>query len=117
VTIASRTPEGDGFACRVCGTVDRIEPSPLTGDAVCPNCGGYLARLLGDIESVFGHPTAPLSLDTELETIVGYDSFDVAEWVWKWEEEFGVRTNEDRIAECRTLADLIGYLISLRDPQ
>jgi acyl carrier protein len=115
VPIASRTPEGEAFSCKVCGAVDRIEPSPSTGEAVCPRCGGYLARLLGDIDYMVGNPATPISLDTELGVIAGYDSFDVAEWVWEWEGDFGVRANGERVAECRTLADLICYLVSLLD--
>ena len=117
MTSASRTSEEDIRTCRVCGTGERVEPSPLTGDVVCVRCGACLTRLLGDIERVFGRPTAPVSLDTELEDVVGYDSFDVAEWVWKWEGEFGVRTDWARIAECRTLIELVGYLVSLRDAE
>jgi acyl carrier protein len=51
----------------------------------------------------------------ELEEELVTDSIDVAEWVWKWEEEFGVKVDMERVAERQTLADLIGYLISLHD--
>jgi uncharacterized paraquat-inducible protein A len=60
VTIASRTPEGDAFSCRVCGAVDRVEPSPLTDDAVCPRCGGYLDRLIAFIDAMPEPPADPV---------------------------------------------------------
>jgi thioredoxin-like negative regulator of GroEL len=40
--ISSRTPEGPGIYCPVCGTHCRIEPAMLTRDATCPRCGSLL---------------------------------------------------------------------------
>lgn len=40
--ISSRTPEGEPNHCPVCGKHVSIDPSPLFGDAPCPNCGHLL---------------------------------------------------------------------------
>ncbi len=71
MTVASRTPEGDAFSCRVCGAADRVEPSPLTGDAVCPRCGGYLDRLIAFIDAMPEPPADSVSLDTDVEAVAG----------------------------------------------
>ena len=42
MVISSRTPEGEPNQCPVCGKHVRIDPSPLFGDAPCPNCGHLL---------------------------------------------------------------------------
>jgi acyl carrier protein len=41
-TISSRTPEGRPGRCPICEAVVCIEPSGLTGDAPCPQCGQLL---------------------------------------------------------------------------
>jgi hypothetical protein len=42
MVISSRTPEGEPNQCPVCRKHVRIDPSPLFGDAPCPNCGHLL---------------------------------------------------------------------------
>ena len=42
MTISSRTPEGDPNVCPICGHDLRIEPSIITRDGTCPNCGCLL---------------------------------------------------------------------------
>jgi hypothetical protein len=79
VAVASRTPEGEPFACRVCGTVDRVEVSPLVQDAVCTRCGGYIAKFLGHFEQLF--PRQVVSLDEDLAKLLVQDSLAVVEWV------------------------------------
>jgi hypothetical protein len=39
MNIASRTPEGEGNHCGVCGNELILDPSRPPGDAPCPCCG------------------------------------------------------------------------------
>ena len=108
MTVASRTPEGDPFTCRVCGAVGLIEPSPLTGDAVCPRCGGYLDRVLAGFGDLLG---GTASLATRLDALPAFDSLDLAERV----ERLGGRAEWDDLARCETVEDLVRYLARLHD--
>ena len=111
MTISSRTPEGDSFSCKVCGATDRVEPSPLTGDAVCPRCGGYLAKFLGHFEVLLSRP----AIEAELAPLRNADSLDVMERVMLLEEDLGFQVNWDEVQRCRTVEDLVRYLAALRD--
>jgi acyl carrier protein len=115
VPIASRTPEGDPFSCRVCGAVDRIEVSPLVADAVCTRCGGYLAKFLGHFDERIGRGK-PIPLDADLAPLLAAeDSLDVLEGVMELEEELGVRMDFDEVQRCRTIEDLAHYLHRLNE--
>jgi acyl carrier protein len=113
--IASRTPEGDPFSCRVCGAVDRVEPSPLVGDAVCPRCGSYIARFLSRFDERFPSAPRPVSLDTPLAELADADSLDLVELALELEEEFGVTPTPEQLAECETVEDLIRSLTRRQD--
>lgn len=114
MAVASRTPEGEPFACRVCGAVDRAEPSPLTGDAVCPRCGGYLASVLARFDELLGG-AEPVTLDTGLDSLPNCDPYDWADRVEDLAEQLRVRPNWDELERCRTVEDLVRYLLELRD--
>ena len=111
--ISSRTPEGDWFACRVCGATGRVEPSPLTGDSVCPRCGVYLARLAARFDDVFGGKPG-IDVDARLAELMGRDSLAVVEFVMELEEEFDIQVDEHELARCETIADVVRYLSRLR---
>jgi acyl carrier protein len=111
--ISSRTPEGEWSSCRVCGAVERVEPSPINGDAVCPRCGSYLARLVRRFDDVLGGKP-PIDVDARLADLSGGDSLTVVEFVMELEETFGVILDDDELARCKTVADLIRYLTQLR---
>ncbi len=111
--ISSRTPEGDWFACRVCGATGRVEPSPLTGDSVCPRCGVYLARLVARFDDVFGGKPG-IDVDARLAELMGRDSLAVVEFVMELEEEFDIQIPDDQAEKIKTVADLIRYLARLR---
>jgi acyl carrier protein len=113
MTIASRTPEGEPFACRVCGAVDRVEVSPLVGDAVCTRCGGYIAKFLGHFDHL-GHRQR-IVLETDLAELLGGDSLDVVERMMELEEELGVMMDWDEVARCQTLEDLARYVSRLTE--
>ena len=117
MTISSRTPEGDPFACRVCGSVDRVEPSALTGDAVCPRCGGYVSRLLSRFDNLFPGQPGPIDLDTPLTNLMHGDSLDIVELVMGLEEEFGVTPDPDELSQCTTFGDLVRYLSGQGDAE
>lgn len=112
--IASRTPEGGAFSCKVCGAVDRVEPSPLTGDAVCPRCGGYLRSVLAGFDGLFDGPE-PVCLDTELESIPLYDRFDLAGRAEELGHKLGVRVDWNEFDRCRTVEDMVRFLASLHN--
>lgn len=42
MNVSSRTPEGNGACCPVCGHAVCVEPSQPTGDVPCPCCGTLL---------------------------------------------------------------------------
>lgn len=109
------TAEVDRLICRVCGAADHVEPSPITGDAVCPRCGGCLDQLLPGFADLFVGQSRPVSLATGLEVHPDYDSFDIAERMLDLEQHLGVRVDLDELRECETLADLVRYLSRLPD--
>ena len=63
MTISSRTPEGTPGRCPICGADVRIEPSNLTGDAPCPQCGALLWFKTG---------VAPRSVGVGLPSAIGF---------------------------------------------
>ena len=110
--VASRTPEGDAFSCKVCGTVDRIVVSPLVADAVCTRCGGYIAKFLGHFDGLLA---APIDLGTEIAALRDTDEFDVIERVMDLELELGLEVDWDEVRRCRTVEDVLRYVVTLRD--
>ncbi len=111
--IASRTPEGDAFSCRVCGAVDLLEPSPLAGDAVCPRCGGYLMSALAGFDDLLGGPEA-VTLDTDLNAMESCDIYDIAERLEALEQRHRWQVDWQTFQECRTVEDLVRFLASVR---
>ena len=102
-TISSRTPEGDGYLCPICGKMAALEASPGSGDVPCPSCGHLLWWIrdrLGIMESVLE------SLQLTMEAI-GKDSLDFVELVMELEEEFEVTIPDGEAERCRTIEDLI----------
>jgi acyl carrier protein len=109
MVISSRTPEGEPGRCPLCGSDVRIEPSPLFGDAPCPNCGALLWFVGGSDESrlFFEYVAAEVIRERVLEILaaemrrskheleanpprvedVGLDSLELVELMMELEEE------------------------------
>src|SRR4051812_15840255 len=90
--ISSRTPEGFGSRCLLCGAKTNIDYS-LAGDATCPSCGCLLGRSAADFEAlrkafaeVLGVDPEKIAPETSL-SLAG-DSLDMVELVMELEEEF-----------------------------
>ncbi len=114
MVISSRTPEGEGNTCQVCGKRFVLEPSTPAHDAPCPHCG-TLAWFLSadanvedadfdrdpDLAAAFRsiHPTmAPVPLAIELPEAV----VDSRAYRWgRWLKPFVVRWSPRRRAHAR----------------
>jgi hypothetical protein len=107
-TISSRTPEGSPNRCPVCQGEVRIEPSKLSGDAPCPNCGCLLwfVALSSNEQMFFEHEKVRERIIEHLVNNLGVarealesrsleelkiDSLDIAELMMELEDEFGTR--------------------------
>jgi hypothetical protein len=109
MTISSRTPEGQPNHCPVCDANVCIDPSPLFGDATCPNCGSLLwflnverqshvfdrsrsrgirDRVIAIVARQLGVNPDEIAEDTSFVTDLGADSLDTVELVMELEEQF-----------------------------
>lgn len=116
MTISSRTPEGSPGKCPLCQADVVIEPSILTGDAPCPQCGHLLWCVqLNDQAHCFDQQTAAVKRPRVLEVIAQQlgvepdrfenaphllrelhaDSLDMVELVMELEDELVVELHED----------------------
>ena len=106
-TISSRTPEGDGYRCPICGKVDALRTSAGSGDSVCPSCG----HLLWWFRDRLGESTTTtLEIIQSLELAadeIGKDSLDLVELVMELEEELDLKIPREELERCRTIKDVI----------
>ncbi len=107
MVISSRTPEGEPNHCPVCGKSVRIDPSPLFGDAPCPNCGHLLwfyrsgaetristwegseelrERVIEAVANRLGIAPEEVTLDPPRLQKLGLDSLELVELVMDLEE-------------------------------
>jgi hypothetical protein len=80
-TISSRTPEGDGYLCPICGKRAALEASAGCRDAPCPSCGALLYEIRDRLD-ITGDYLDSLQLTMEA---VGKDSLDFVELVMEFE--------------------------------
>ena len=112
MTISSRTPEGQPNHCPICDADVLIEPSPLFGDATCPNCGNLLwflnlqsqphvfprstsrrirDRVIAIVASQLGVDREKITEDTSFINDLGADSLDTVELIMELEEELDLK--------------------------
>jgi acyl carrier protein len=112
MTISSRTPEGQPNHCPICGADVCIEPSPLFGDATCPQCGSLLwflnvesrsylfertraeeirERVIAMLAERLGVEPRKITDGTSLVDELDADSLDVVELVMEFEEDLGLQ--------------------------
>ena len=103
MTISSRTPEGLPHRCPLCGKTDATDPSPETGDTVCPCCG----HLLWLDRDRFGKRHDLITLLDD-ETVV--DSFKITELVMLLDEDCDIILTTEEIARIETPQDVIEIL-------
>lgn len=108
MTISSRTPEGQSGNCPVCRACVVIEPSIMTGDAPCPQCGHLLwfvqlpgqtyvfqrnrnearrERLLNLMAEQLGVSIEQLTTSPDIYEEAGADSLDITELIMSLDEE------------------------------
>jgi acyl carrier protein len=108
MSISSRTPEGQPNHCPVCNAAVCIDPSPLFGDATCPNCGSLLwflnvpppsrvfersrahdirARAIDIVAQQLGIDPRSITEKPSFINDLGADSLDVVELVMELEEK------------------------------
>jgi acyl carrier protein len=102
-TISSRTPEGDGYLCPICGKMAALEASSGSRDVPCPSCG----HLLWWIRDRLGITGDLLETLRWARDEIGEDSLDLVELVMELEEEFEVTIPDHEAENCRTIEDLI----------
>ncbi len=107
MTISSRTPEGLPQKCPICGAEFVLEPSALTNDAPCPNCGQLLWWFQERLPVIISLDA--LRPDTAFSDLC-VASLDLIELVMELEEEFDVTISEDEAATIRTVGDAIRLL-------
>ena len=112
-TISSRTPEGFGSRCPMCGAETPLEYS-LSGDATCPKCGSLLwgteailAHLRNRIAEQLGVDPDKVTGETSFVNDLGADSLDTVELVMELEEEFDIDIPDAEAEKIRTIGDAI----------
>ena len=103
MTISSRTPEGDGYLCPVCGKIAPLVESFGSRDVPCPSCGQLLWQIHDRLSLDVSHlETLRLPLDK-----IGKDSLELVELVMEIEEEYEITVPDREAESLRTIEDLI----------
>ena len=108
MNIASRTPEGEPYACPICGAVAALETSDA-GDSLCPQCGQLLWKLRDSLEAITLSPIAELALSDPITSHLA-DSMDVVELVMQFEDTFGLVIPDEDYEKLRTIQDALRYI-------
>ena len=72
-----------------------------------------LNKLKEIIASQFGIDMDELSEDTDIVADLGADSLDVVEMMVALEEEFGILIEDEKIAELKTIGDVVDCVESM----
>ena len=72
-----------------------------------------LNKLKEIIANQFGIDTDELSEDTDIVADLGADSLDVVEMMMALEEEFGITIEDEKIAELKTVGDVVDCVESM----
>lgn len=72
-----------------------------------------LNKLKDIIANQFGIDTDELSEDTDIVADLGADSLDVVEMMMALEEEFGITIEDEKIAEMKTIGDVVDCVESM----
>ena len=72
-----------------------------------------LNKLKEIIASQFGIDMDELSEDTDIVADLGADSLDVVEMMMALEEEFGITIEDEKIAELKTIGDVVDCVESM----
>ena len=72
-----------------------------------------LNKLKEIIANQFGIDTDELSEDTDIVADLGADSLDVVEMMMALEEEFGITIEDEKIAELKTIGDVVDCVESM----
>lgn len=72
-----------------------------------------LNKLKEIIANQFGIDTDELSEDTDIVADLGADSLDVVEMMMALEEEFGITIEDEKIAEMKTIGDVVDCVESM----
>jgi acyl carrier protein len=103
MVIASRTPEGDGYLCPICGKRASVAESFHNRDVPCASCGHLLQQIHDRLGLDGSHlETLRLSLDK-----IGKDSLELVVLIMEFEEEFEIAVPDHEAESCRTIADVV----------
>ena len=72
-----------------------------------------LNKLKDIIANQFGIDTDELSEETDIVADLGADSLDVVEMMMALEEEFGITIDDEKIAELKTIGDVVDCVESM----
>lgn len=72
-----------------------------------------LNKLKEIIANQFGIDTDVISEDTDIVADLGADSLDVVEMMMALEEEFGITIEDEKIAELKTVGDVVDTVENL----
>lgn len=72
-----------------------------------------LEKLKEIIANQFGIDVDVISEDTDIVADLGADSLDVVEMMMALEEEFSVTIEDEKIADLKTVGDVVGYVESM----
>ena len=72
-----------------------------------------LNKLKEIIANQFGIDTDELNEDTDIVADLGADSLDVVEMMMALEEEFGITIEDEKIAELKTIRDVVDCVESM----
>jgi acyl carrier protein len=90
-----------------------VEPSRPPGDAPCPRCGGLVWFLAEKVD----RKGRPITRSTSFSNDLGLDSLEMADFVLKLEERFGVRIPRRKARAIKTVGDAIEVLGALIPPK
>lgn len=94
--VSSRTPEGESSECPLCGQINRLEPSSVFGDLICPACGSLFVQIhqrLTDAEKTFSGRSP--------------DSLTLVELVMEFEERYCITVPDEEYMRLKTSSDFV----------
>ena len=115
-TISSRTPEGFGGDCPICGARVYVSPAEPLSDAPCPQCGVLLWPLTyGTAAWLFARDALTPSQRAALRQLLAKlpenpDSLDAVELIMELDETLDIQVPDDVAERFTSLDDLLRWL-------
>jgi acyl carrier protein len=105
--------EGLLARCPTCDKLIAVDPSRLTGEALCPRCRVriWFVVVEGKARLYLHDRVSPSKKQFIAALTASPDSLDMVELVMELEKELGTAFNMKKLSEFHSLGDLIDYII------